>query len=720
MPNHARTLGQDALFVGVSLATVVALGVLASDRPFIVLVLPILVAAYVGGRRAGILSTMTCALGGAAFVALDGDPPRELIALATLVVIGGTISVTFEMMHAARRRSERSERLYSESFLSSPVPISLNEFSTGRVIDTNEAYTRLTGWSRSEMRGIEVNVRNIATQEERDRVHDRLAAERVLRDVPVTIKHKNGDTRDALLSAVLVELDGVPHAVTTVVDVTDQRRAESAVHESEARFRDLAETIDEVFWLTSPYRDETHYISPAFERVWGLPCEKLYASPLAWLEAVHPEDRARAMADAMTLAATQIDFRIVRPDGKVRWIHNRSFPVRDEAGAIVRMAGVAVDITDHKKLEEELQQAQKMESLGRLAGGVAHDFNNVLAVISTNGSILGELLDEDGEPREILGEIEHAVQRASGLTLQLLAFSRKQRIEPVVLELNTVVRDTQKMLRRMIGEDIVLETSLEPDLAHVRIDAGQLVQVLMNLAVNARDAMSDGGKLALTTRNVPGPWPKVELAVTDTGCGMSPEIAARMFEPFFTTKGVGKGTGMGLAVVHGIVQQAGGYIDVETSEDAGTTFRIFLPAVDAPLGEQTAAKPVQMRGVESVLVVDDDPHVRSATTRALRSKGYRTVDAADGATALRMLTSGRFDLLVTDVVMPGMNGRELAEAARVSLPALKVLYTSGYTDDEVVARGVMRGEVALLEKPFRADALASKVREVLDRAVGGA
>jgi CheY-like chemotaxis protein len=342
--------------------------------------------------------------------------------------------------------------------------------------------------------------------------------------------------------------------------------------------------------------------------------------------------------------------------------------------------------------------------------------------------MLCEEVEKGSSQRELVDEISNAVDRASALTRQLLAFSRRQVAEPRVIDLNLIVNEMSMMLRRMVGEDIMLTVSLEPELGHVRADPGYIVQVLMNLAVNARDAMPRGGSLSLSTRNVtltadetrghPGAKPgrAVVLTIGDTGSGIPADIQQRIFEPFFTTKGVGRGTGMGLAVVHGIVDQAGGFIELDSQPSVGTTFRIYLPTVNENIDELREIAPAMALGVESVLLVDDDEHVRRVAARALRTRGYSVIEASDGRAALTVLESSeRIDLLLTDVVMPGMDGRQLAEVACTKQPQLKVLYTSGYTDDAVVRHGVMQGAVDLIEKPFRIDSLAMRVRQSLDR-----
>jgi len=694
---------RDVVAFSIAVGCVLLLRWTPYEEPIIVLVPPLIIAAYLGGLRFSLIMTSVVVLGTAD--SLDNDT-RDVIRLVSLAASGVLVGVLCDMLRHTKRRAERSERIYQESFHASPTPLVLTDVESGKVLDANEAYTELVGWSLDELRGLDATERNIASFEERQEVRAEIARAGSIRNAQVQLRRKDGTLRAGVLSAVVVEQDGVKRFLTTILDVTEQKDAER-------RFTELASTIDEVFWLTDVAKQHVFYISPAYERMWGRSCESLYLNARQWLDAVHPDDRERVTKNALGKPAPEIEYRIHRPNGEIRWIRNKTFPVHDADGKLVRMAGCATDITDRRKLELELQQAQKMESLGRLAGGVAHDFNNVLAVIATNASILGEALPASGDAHEMVEEIEHAVARATGLTRQLLAFSRKQHAEAIVLDVNATLNETRKMLRRMIGEDITLETSFEPELPFIKMDPGHLVQVVMNLAVNARDAMPAGGKLEIETRDVSDD--KIMLVVRDTGTGMSADVRARIFEPFFTTKGATKGTGMGLAVVHGIVEQAGGTIEVESELGKGTAFSIFLPATDElPEARRGAAVAVLPRGFENVLVVDDDPHVREATTRALRASGYNARCASDGATALRMLAHEPIDLLLTDVVMPGMNGRELAETACKARPSLRVLYTSGYTDDEVVARGVMRGDVAMLDKPFRVDKLATKVREVLD------
>jgi two-component system, cell cycle sensor histidine kinase and response regulator CckA len=420
----------------------------------------------------------------------------------------------------------------------------------------------------------------------------------------------------------------------------------------------------------------------------------------------------------------------ITKDGRIISCEWYNTPLVDESGRVLGAASLAQDVTERVALEERLRQSQKMEAVGRLAGGVAHDFNNLLTVILGYSQILAEGVPAGSRLADSTAQIKSAADRASGITRQLLAFSRKQVLSPRVINLNDIMLNLDSLLRRLIGEDIEVLTVPSNDLGSVKADPGQIEQVIMNLALNARDAMPSGGKLTLETTNAqldesyaqrhqpaePGRY--VMLAVTDTGHGMSPETQARIFEPFYTTKEVGKGTGLGLSMVYGIVKQSGGYIWVYSEPDRGTTFKIYLPRVDQPAestGAQNRPNSVQ-RGTETILLVEDDPQLRQLSSSVLAHCGYKMLVASSPEEGIEICRSNHRDirLLVTDVVMPGMNGRQLAEQIQQVSPNVKVLYISGYTSNAIVHYGVLDPGLSFLPKPFTLSALVAKVREVLD------
>ncbi len=402
--------------------------------------------------------------------------------------------------------------------------------------------------------------------------------------------------------------------------------------------------------------------------------------------------------------------------------------VRDGSGRVEFYESFVRDITTQRQLESQLLQAQKMEAVGRLAGGVAHDFNNLLTVILSYGDLLLEDLPADSADREGVEQIVRAAQSASELTRQLLAFSRQQVLKPQVLDLNDIVAGLERLLARVLGEDVQLTSILADDLGAVKVDPGQLEQVIMNLCVNARDAMPKGGRLTIETGNVeldetymqghptgkPGRY--VMLAVTDTGMGMDAETQARIFEPFFTTKQIGKGTGLGLATVYGIVQQSGGFIWVYSEPGHGTCFKVYLPCVDEAAAKPVPGTPSATGGTETVLIAEDVDAVRGVTKQLLQRHGYTVLDAPNAETALKTCTeyAGTIHLLLTDVVMPDGSGSDLAQKVTERKPDMKVLFMSGYTDDAVVRHGILREGIAYLQKPFSREALLREVREVLD------
>jgi two-component system, cell cycle sensor histidine kinase and response regulator CckA len=529
-----------------------------------------------------------------------------------------------------------------------------------------------------------------------------------------------------------------------VLEEWERKEAEEALRTSEQRFRQVTENIDEVFWLTDIDKQEMIYISPAYSRVWGRSCESLTADPRSWLEAIHPEDRERVRMAAMTrqIAGTyDVEYRIVRPDGVVRWVHDRAFPISDANGRVYRIAGVAEDITSRLQLEEQLRQSQKMDAIGQLAGGVAHDFNNLLAVIQMQSSLLLAAPSSAADIHEGLQEIMAASERAANLTRQLLTFSRRDVRQARDIDLADVADGMAKLLRRILGEDVALETRVAHALPMVNADPGMMEQVLMNLAVNARDAMPQGGQLLVSLdvvevdeddlaaqppslrfsasgpRATPGRF--VRLRVRDTGAGISPVDLPRIFEPFFTTKEAGKGTGLGLATVFGIVEQHHGWIEVTSELGRGANFEIFLPAL--PPSRSAARDAVSDHGLpsgtESILLVEDDAAVRAIARACLEHCGYRVHEAESATAALTLWDTlpAPVDLLVTDLIMPGgMSGRELADLLSRRQPGLKVIYNSGYSNDVVHRELRLTPGYNFLQKPYPVAELAVVVRRCLD------
>ncbi len=532
--------------------------------------------------------------------------------------------------------------------------------------------------------------------------------------------------------APLLSAQGESQGVFAVVrDVTARRVLDEAVRASERRFTQLTTVIDEVFWMTDARDDRIVYVSPAYERIWGRSSESLRTNRQEWFDAIHPDERESVRAShasRRTERGAVLEYRIRRPDGSERWVRDRMFPLRNAADEIEGFAGVVEDITERRQLELQLRQSQKMEAVGQLAGGVAHDFNNLLMVVQSNCEFLLDLVGSDSEAGALLTDVRDAGARAAALTQQLLALSRRQILEPKVVDVNQTVHDVGRLLTRLLGEDISLATFLDPNASCVRVDPGYLTQVLINLAVNARDAMPRGGKLTIETSNVvldegyaasrievaPGAY--LRIVVSDTGEGMPAEIRGRVFEPFFTTKGIGRGTGLGLSVVHGIVKQSGGHIDIYSEEGVGTTFKIYLPSiatVSTPsLVPETTGGPTRSG---TILLVEDDAGVRRAARRMLEAEGYVVVLASDGRHALDVYDQlgSPVDLLLTDVVMPEMGGMPLAQALVARQPGLPVLFTSGYTDDAIVRHGILEPSSSFLQKPYSRGALLAKVNEML-------
>ncbi len=502
--------------------------------------------------------------------------------------------------------------------------------------------------------------------------------------------------------------------------------------ESEGRYRLLAENARDIVSLRDG-NGRILYLSPSSSALLGYPAGHLESTPLEQL--VHPEDlgsmhhaRNEVIRPESPGVATAT-YRVRREDGKWMWMETLYRRVPAANGDTPGILSASRDITERKMLEGQVLQSQKLEAIGRLAGGVAHDFNNLLTAIVGGAEAAGETLPPEHPGRLYLGEVSYASQRAAALTRQLLTFSRRQVVQATLLDLNLVLVDLDRLLRRVIGENIELVTKVSDGLPLVRADQGQIGQVLLNLAVNARDAMPGGGRLTIETRPVeldadyakmhPGvvPGPYVLLAVTDTGTGIPPDVAEHLFEPFFTTKEIGRGTGLGLATCFGIVTEAEGHIWYYTEPGAGTTFKVYLPQAGGTSNEAIPTKPAsEPRGTEKVLVVEDDEAVRIPTARILRGMGYTVLEANNGVLALEMLNgaAAAVDLIVTDMVMPQMGGVEMMTRLHALYPALPVLFLSGYTEDALTGNGSIIPDVHFLHKPFTRGELAWAVRQALD------
>jgi two-component system cell cycle sensor histidine kinase/response regulator CckA len=533
-------------------------------------------------------------------------------------------------------------------------------------------------------------------------------------------------------SNTVVELDDQPRVFAIGHDVTARELANQNLAQAEERYRTLVERIPDVIWR-SWVDGGLLFVTRNLENMIGYtPEEVIGFGPGGLNGLVHPDDFAHVSAAFKGVMEREqpfdIEHRFHHKDGHWVWVRNRVTAILNVEGRR-QIEGIASNITERRLLEEKARQSQKMEAVGLLTGGIAHDFNNILAVILSNSQFLIDDLAVDDPRRADANEIRLAAERAASLTRQLLAFSRRQVLQPTVVDLNQAVTGLQKMLVRLIGEDVELSFIPAPGLCSIRVDVGQLEQLILNLAVNARDAMPTGGTLRLETANVdvdeatpfsvgtftvrPGAY--VMLAVTDTGCGMSPDVKAHLFEPFFTTKEVGKGTGLGLATCYGIVKQSGGYIWVYSEPGQGTVFKVYFPS-DSARPESPRPVRVELRGTELVLVVEDDDRVRAAVGRMLTPRGYNVLVASNAAEAIDLAKrhGEKIQLILSDVVMPGASGPEVVKRVQQYATQARALFMSGYTDHAILRSGSFHKEMNFIQKPFAPEALARKVREVLD------
>ncbi len=647
------------------------------------------------------------------------------LAASLLEALASRVSAEMERTEALRLVSRQNELLRK---ITDTVPVAILVAGIdGEVKLVNRFARDFTGMSEEDFtrRGLSQNVWQIRHTDGRPVSDEERPAIRALRygetsrgayfvaQTPAGIRHASVGAAPLLSAGG--EIEGV---VSVVQDITAQAQALDALRETSERLQLIASSINEVFWLSSPKIEEVLYVSPGIERVWGVSAAELSENPARLFECVHEDDRER-FSEFITSHSGEPyvnEYRIRRPDGEVRWIRDRGSPVRNEQGELVWIAGVSTDITEQKQLESQFLQSQRLEAIGLLAGGIAHDFNNLLTVINGYSRLLR---DETLGPRqtEFVTEILAAGERAAELTSQLLAFGRKQTREPRPLDLSAVVRDARRMLSSAAGATVHMEFDLPRGLPAVIADPGQIHQILMNLVINARDAMNGDGRIRIRVEGVrwsppcgqaapAQPW--IRLSVSDTGTGMAPEVVARAFEPFFTTKPPGKGTGLGLPSVYGIVRQSGGHVVIEDTTPGGTTLAVYLPPVVdkavSAVPENREAGEVRHGG--RILLVEDQRDVRQVAVLSLQSFGYEVEECATATEALESLGRGAPDLLLTDIHMPGMNGVDLARRARAQYPGLPILLLSGYSEE--ASEGFPH-----FGKPFVPTALVERVAELL-------
>lgn len=660
--------------------------------------------------------------------------PQVMRGLVALVFLFGLYTIYQQLqIHRIRRIFFEREELFRLISENAADMIALVDMD-GRRIYNSLSYQKVLGYSTEDLKSSSGYEQ--IHPDDRERVKQAAEFARKTGEGPLLeyrIRHKDGSWRVLESTcSVIHNAKGEPEKLLIVNrDISGRKRTEEALRFSEASFRSVVENAPYGIYRVS-LTGQLLQTNPALQKMLG------YSSPEELLQANVATDVYRHTGEyerMIQLFGPVEEFKDVeadwkRKDGTPITVRCSGRRVRDQSGVPAYFEFFAEDITERRVLERQLRMAQKMEAVGRLSGGIAHDFNNLLGVIIGYSQVVKKKLGKDNPLLEHVEEVEKAGQRAASLTKQLLAFSRQQVLTPAVLDLNAVVTEIGKMLPRLLGEDIEVTTVLADDLGRVKADQGQIEQIIMNLAVNARDAMPEGGRLKIETANAeldksftrehPGSLVGryVMLGVTDSGIGMSPETQAQIFEPFFTTKERGKGTGLGLATVYGVVKQSGGYIAVDSAPGKGASFKVYLPRTEEAAAQATSNVPVEQtsRGSETILLVEDAEPLRKLAQSFLEARGFRVLAAPNGEKALEVAVQNPepIHLLLTDVVMPGMNGRVLAEELAPRQPGMKVIYMSGYTDSFIAGHGVLNPGTHLIHKPFTEEALVAKVREVLD------
>jgi two-component system, cell cycle sensor histidine kinase and response regulator CckA len=757
---RSRTRTRLLPYVWAAIATIVATllrmalaPLLGNSAPFALYFVGILLAAWYGGFLSGVVAILLAAVAGTYFfispattspfvlsthadrVTLFGFVLLSLVGVLLLALQKRTLDrMKQEAIHRkAAEDAEREQRQWFETTLASIGDAVIVADGDGKVTFMNQIASELTGWSLAEARGLAL--RTVF------QIVNELTGKEAVSPIDTAMKEGSivGLANHTLLLArdgrrIPLDDSGAPikqqgHTMGAVLvfrDVTERRRAQRLVEHSEKRYRLLFENNPQPMWVYD--RDTLAFlaVNNAAVKQYGYTAAEFLQMTL---RDIQPAGEVPALlADGDPKSATPHrdgPWHHRKRDGTIIDVEITAHPI-DLEGRNASLV-LATDITERQHLQEQLYQAQRLESIGRLAGGVAHDFNNLLTVINGYAAVALSELPATSPIRPRIGEIAAAGRQAAALTEQLLAFSRRQVVQPTVLNLNSVIREMDSMLRRLIGEDIELVVKPSADLSNVRADASQLQQVIVNLAVNARDAMPQGGSLIIETTNAlldenycakhsevrPGVY--VALAVSDTGSGMTPEVQHHIFEPFFTTKPRGVGTGLGLAMVHGTVRQSSGHIWVYSEPGSGTTFKIYLPGTGELASQREVAVQTDLSGSETILVVEDQPEVRRLAVTVLEQYGYRVLHAAGGEEAIAVARefAGAIHLLLTDIVMPGMKGPALAEQL-ASNRAIRILFMSGYTENAIAHRGILGAGSDYIQKPFTPESLAKKVREVLE------
>jgi PAS domain S-box-containing protein len=636
------------------------------------------------------------------------------------------VALNRKQQQDALRESEEQYRLLFERNLAGVFCTTWD----GRILQCNQAMAEILGFASSQ-EVLDSGVPNLyVSDEDRANFLEKLVAKGRLTNFDMTLRRKDGSPVLVVANVTLTTQAASGGLIIegTFVDITERKRAEA----EHVRLVTAIEQSAEAVMITNTAGD-IEYVNPAFSHITQYSREEVLGQNPRILKSGNQDRELYQKLWATILQGKNWQGEIInrRKDGSLYTEQMSIAPVRGERGTLTHFIATKQDVTARKQLEQQFVQAQKMEAVGRLAGGVAHDFNNLLTIINGYAHLLMERSSSEDPRRSLSEEILIAGERAATLTRQLLAFSHRQVMEARVLDLNCVLADTEKMLRRLVREDVEMVVTLKPGLGLVKVDPGQIEQVIMNLAINASDAMPQGGKLLIETSNVEvendkarsrpnmAPGQYLMVAVSDMGCGMDPETQAHIFEPFFTTKEKGKGTGLGLAMVHGIVEQSGGFIWVYSEPGQGSTFKLYFPCIEGsvPTAEPAKVPPTERaEDNEIVLVVEDEIGVRMLVCETLKSKGYQVLEAAGALQALAMAKQHTkpIHLLLTDVVMPEVGGKQLANRLSILHPETKVLYMSGYTDDAIVRHGILTGSMAFLQKPFTPNALMQKIREVLE------